>query len=177
MNDYGEMLDKSTIRFERLLPGPIERVWAYVVESDKRAKWLCSGETSLAVGGDVQMRFHHASMVDQTEGENRPEKYQDMPDTVAFGGKVTAIEAPHLLSHTWEFEGENSEVTYELTERGDQVQLVLTHRRLNSLNETLSVAAGWHTHLLILSEHLQGRKAPPFWKVHTELELEYQKRL
>lgn len=178
MNDYGTMLDETTIRFERTLPGPIERVWAYIVESDKRAKWLCGGETALAVDGAVEMRFHHASMVDQSPAEDvRPEKYADMGDVVTFGGKVTAIDAPRLLSHTWVFEGAESEVTYELTERGEQVQLVLTHRRLNSDEEKLSVAAGWHTHLLILSEHLHGRKAPLFWTTHTELEGEYEQRI
>lgn len=178
MNDYGTMLDDRTIRFERTLPGPIERVWAYIVEGDKRAKWLCGGDTELKVNGDVEMRFHHASMVDQSPADDvRPDKYADMSDVVTFGGKVTAIEAPRLLSHTWVFEGAESEVTYELTEHGEQVQLVLIHRRLNSAEEKLSVAAGWHTHLLILSEHLRGHKAPLFWTTHTELELEYEKRL
>ena len=45
MENYGEMLDDTTIRFERMLPGPIERVWEYITESDKRAKWLCAGDT------------------------------------------------------------------------------------------------------------------------------------
>ena len=40
MNDYGELLDESTVRFERLLPGPIDRVWSYLTKSDKRAQWL-----------------------------------------------------------------------------------------------------------------------------------------
>ena len=33
----------QVVRFERLLPGPIERVWAYLTESDKRSLWLASG--------------------------------------------------------------------------------------------------------------------------------------
>jgi uncharacterized protein YndB with AHSA1/START domain len=178
MNDYGTMLDKTTIRFERTLPGPIERVWAHIVDSDKRSKWLCSGETELSANGDVTMTFHHASMIDQSPADDiRPKKYGDMPDTVTFGGKVTAVDAPRLLSHTWVFDGQESEVTYELSEQDDKVRLVLTHRRLNSMDERLSVAAGWHTHLLILSEHLHGRKAPLFWTTHTRLELEYEKRL
>ncbi|MEX3932396.1 hypothetical protein AB4Y32_11375 [Paraburkholderia phymatum] len=28
----------QVVRFERLLPGPIERVWAYLTESDKRSQ-------------------------------------------------------------------------------------------------------------------------------------------
>ena len=55
MNDYGELLDKNTVRFERLLPGPIERVWAFLTESDKRAQWLCGGdvETGQDLAGSV----------------------------------------------------------------------------------------------------------------------------
>ena len=46
-------LDGLVARLERLLPGPIERVWAYVTESDKRATWLAGGEMELRVGGKV----------------------------------------------------------------------------------------------------------------------------
>ena len=35
-------------------------------------------------------------------------------------------------------------VTFELTEAGDQVRLVLTHRRLSGRDEQLNVAGGWH---------------------------------
>ena len=39
-----KLLDESTVRFERILPGPIERVWSYIVESDKRRKMaVCRG--------------------------------------------------------------------------------------------------------------------------------------
>lgn len=37
---YGEKIAEESIRFERLLPGPIERVWAFLTESDKRGQWL-----------------------------------------------------------------------------------------------------------------------------------------
>lgn len=30
MDTYGTVIAPNTIRFERLLPGPIERVWAYL---------------------------------------------------------------------------------------------------------------------------------------------------
>ncbi len=42
MSEYGELLDECTVRFERMLPGPIDRVWSYIVDSDKRKKWLCA---------------------------------------------------------------------------------------------------------------------------------------
>lgn len=36
MKAYGDLTANDTIRFERMLPGPIERVWAHLVEPDKR---------------------------------------------------------------------------------------------------------------------------------------------
>ena len=53
MNEYGELLDESAVKFERLLPGPIERVWSYLTEGDKRARWLCGGDVEAAVDGHV----------------------------------------------------------------------------------------------------------------------------
>jgi uncharacterized protein YndB with AHSA1/START domain len=176
MNDYGELLDSKTVRFERLLPGPIEKVWAYLVESEKRAQWLCGGETDPKVGGNIDMHFHNASL-SSAEDIARPEKYKDMPEKMFFSGTVTRYEPPRALSHTWEFDNEASEVCYELEEVGDKIRLVLTHRRLHSSDIVLSVSGGWHTHLDILVDVLEQRKPRPFWKTQTEFAAEYAKRL
>ena len=40
----------DTLTIARLLPGPIERVWAYLTESDLRRKWLAAGEMDLTLG-------------------------------------------------------------------------------------------------------------------------------
>ncbi|MGI9273043.1 MAG: SRPBCC family protein [Woeseiaceae bacterium] len=172
MSMHGEVIDASTVRFERLLPGPIERVWSFLVEADKRAKWLCGGETELAIGGNVDMLFNNASLSSRTDIE-RPEKYKDMPDCVSFSGSVTRCEPPHVLAHTWVFESEKSEVCYELTPVEDKVRLVLTHTRLENAEMMLSVCGGWHAHLDILIDVLDGIEPQPFWKIHTQLEAEY----
>ena len=62
MNDYGELLDERTVRFERLLPGPVERVWRYLTESEKRALWLCAGDVEPRTGGHVDMHFNNQSL-------------------------------------------------------------------------------------------------------------------
>ena len=62
MNKFGELIAPDTVRFERMLPGPIERVWAYLTESDKRAQWFCSGETELRVGGHIDMHFDNSQL-------------------------------------------------------------------------------------------------------------------
>lgn len=176
MNDYGELLDESTVRFERMLPGPVERVWRYLTESDRRARWLCAGDVENAVGGHVDMHFHNVSLSGSGDIP-RPEKYRDMPEKMSFTGKVTRCEPPRVLEHTWEFEGENSLVLYELTEQGDRVKLVLTHRRLESADIVLSVSGGWHTHLNLLADVLEGSEPRPFYKMQAQFESEYRDRL
>ncbi len=175
MSHYGERIDESTVRFERLLPGPIERVWEYLTISDKRAKWLCGGKTELKVGGKVEMKFSNASLSTQQDIEP-PEKYRNLPETTTFGGTVTQCEPPNVLAHTWDYEDQSSEVRYELEQHGDQVRLVLTHRALGSYDEVISVSGGWHTHLDILDDVLGGREPRAFWKTHTPLEAEYERR-
>ena len=57
MSDMTNSVEQGTVRLERLLPGPIERVWAYLTESDKRATWFASGPFELRVGGKADLHF------------------------------------------------------------------------------------------------------------------------
>lgn len=177
MTDHGTLVEADTIEFRRVLPGPIERVWAYLTESDKRGRWLASGDMDLEVGGQVTLHFRHADL--SPVREEIPAKYQDLRDGTSFAGHITRCEPPRVLAYTWaESSGEDSEVTFELTPQGDDVLLVLTHRRLGDDRDMLlSVAAGWHTHLGILADRLAGRAPQPFWAVHTEREAEYDRRI
>ena len=47
MNDYAVVTAPGTVRIERLLPGPIGRIWSYLTESDKRSQWLAAGNMEL----------------------------------------------------------------------------------------------------------------------------------
>ncbi len=178
MSDYGEFIEPGTIRFERLLPGPIERVWAFLTESDKKAQWLAAGDVEPRVGGKVELNFKHKNL--SPNDDPIPDKYKHMEEGTGFTGRVTQWDPPRLLSYTWgEETGEESEVTFELKPEEDgKVLLVLTHRRLGDDTDILiSVAGGWHTHLGILSDRLSARKPQGFWKVHTRLEQEYLERI
>ena len=48
MNDYGVLLDSKTVRFERLLPGPIDRVWGYLVERLYSVSAVAGTHTSIS---------------------------------------------------------------------------------------------------------------------------------
>ncbi|MFY0535722.1 SRPBCC domain-containing protein [Nannocystis pusilla] len=73
MNDHGQILDPGTVRIERVLPGPIERVWRYITESELRARWLAAGEFELRPGGRAELRFDHASLSPE---KAYPERYR-----------------------------------------------------------------------------------------------------
>ncbi len=174
MNDYGVITASGTVRFERLLPGPIERVWSYLTESDKRATWLAAGTIELRSGGKVHLRFHHVDL----SGEKAPEQYREFQGESHMHGRVVRCEPPRVLSYTWsESSGEDSEVTFELTPDGEAVRLVLTHRRLGDRSAVLSVSSGWHAHLGILEDVLNARKPRLFWTTHAQAEAAYETRL
>lgn len=177
MSTYGTYTEQGTIRFERLLPGPIERVWAWLTEPEKRGQWLASGEMELNVGGRVELIFNHHNITPYDE--TLPEKYKDIGDTSRLQGTITELDPPRLLSYTWEEpSAPDSVVTFELEEDGAQVRLTLTHRHLGDDRDTLmGVGAGWHTHLDIMVDKLNGRTPKPFWDTHMPREEEYAKKL
>jgi uncharacterized protein YndB with AHSA1/START domain len=42
-DEFGAILSPAEVRFQRLLPGPIETVWAYLTDSRKHGEWFASG--------------------------------------------------------------------------------------------------------------------------------------
>jgi uncharacterized protein YndB with AHSA1/START domain len=171
MHQYGNRIAPDTVRLERLLPGPLERVWSFLTESDKRARWLASGPMDLVAGGKVELHFAHH----QLSHERTPEKYGGAP--MSFTGEVLRCEPPRLLTFTWmEFQGVHSEVTFELVPHGDQVMLTITHRKLPDRPSLVSVASGWDAHVGVLEDALLGRAPRGFWSTHAQLEAEYGRR-
>ena len=162
------LVEPGTVRLERPLPGPLERVWAYITESDKRAKWLAAGEFDLRVGGKVRLEFDNSRL---SSDKTAPEKYKDR-QTSRSEGVITRLEPMRALAHTWSFKGDDTEVTYELTPKGRDVLLTVVHRRLGK-DLTPSVMGGWDVHTGILEDVLKGVEPRPFWTTHARLEKEY----
>ena len=175
-SDYGERIGSDAVRFQRLLPGPIDLVWRFLTESELRAQWLAAGETELRVGGQVEFHFHNAELSSLPD-DPPPEKYQHLPERVSYAGEVVQCDPPHTLSYTWVGEGETTEVCYQLEARGEQTLLTLTHTRLTSRDMMLGVLGGWHNHLDILNDVMLDREPQPFWRRHTALEAEYTERI
>ena len=172
MNEYGKLIASDTLRIERTLPGPIERVWDHLVDGEKRRHWLAGGAIEPQVGGRVQHDFDNAKLSENDDAP--PEKYIQHACPSSMHGEVLEYDPPRVLAYTW---GKQSRVRFELSKQGDDVRLVLTHERLPDREQLLSVSAGWHTHLGILQDVLAGKPARPFWRSHTLVEREYAARL
>ncbi|MEM8770404.1 MAG: SRPBCC family protein [Pseudomonadota bacterium] len=176
MNKYGEVLEDGSMQFVRMLPGPIERVWDYLTDPEKRAQWLCGGETATQAGGKIVMAFDNSTLTPH-EDDHPPEKYKDAGGPVTFEGKVLGYERPHLLQFTWpNADGGEGVVTFRLSEEGEKVRLELTHKGIRRASDFIGASGGWHVHLDILDDKLAGRDPGPFWTAHTAAENEYEKR-
>lgn len=174
-NEYGTVEEIDTVRFRRVLPGPIERVWEYLTDPEKRATWLAGGPMELRPGGKMELRYRHSDLT--TPSDPPPAEFRKKADGFTMSERVLRCEPPRLLSHTWTGEfSPNSEVTYELTPRGKDVLLTLTHRRL-SPKSMRSVGPGWHTHLGLLEDRLTGAAVRPLWATLMKLRPEYEKFL
>jgi len=166
-----QWLAADTICFARVLPGPIERVWSYLTESDKRGQWLATGAMEQRVGSEFQMRFHHVEL-SQTPVPP-PERFKDFTDGKTSTHRVLACDPPHRLTITWGHREDPSEVTFELTPMHDQVRLTVTHRKLKPA-DLAGTSGGWHTHLDVLADRLDGHLPQPFWPVFSHLLARYE---
>jgi uncharacterized protein YndB with AHSA1/START domain len=167
------MISPDTLRLERELPGPIDRVWSYLTDSEKRVTWLASCPIELRVGGQVRLEFLHSNFTD----EPVPDRWKEFEEGSTSHGKVLECEPPRLLTFTWSEAHGESAVTFELTPVGTNVKLTLTHRRLPQGDELTSIASGWTVHIGILEDRLHGVDPRPFWSEHTRYEREYAERL
>ena len=170
----GEFRGRGEVRLVRLLPGPIERVWEFLINPEKRERWFAGGPMDGRKGGKIRFRFRHANLAPD---EVPPEEYQKFHDPGAeLVCTVTRWDPPQVLAFTFGSD-EESVVTIELSTVGRRVRLILTHRATGTDVPALTnFAAGWHLHLTHLIALLERRPRPPFWPMHAKLEAAYERR-
>jgi uncharacterized protein YndB with AHSA1/START domain len=166
---YGVLAEPATLKIQRLLPGPIERVWAYLTDGELRRQWLAAGRMDLKVGAPFQLVWRN----DELSGA-RTRRPPDFPEEQRMASRVTEVDPPRKLSFTWAGSGD---VTFELEKQGDEVLLTVVHRRLPDRNTLLKVAAGWHMHLDIWVARATGKEPDPFWEGWARLRQEYDRLL
>jgi uncharacterized protein YndB with AHSA1/START domain len=167
---YGELIEPATLKIERLLPGPIERVWAYLTDSELRRRWLAAGQMEMKVGAPFEFVWRNNELTDPPG--HRPPGFDEEH---RMQSRITELDPPRKLAIAW---GKGSgDVSFELEPRGERVLLTLIHRRLPDRGMTLGVSAGWHAHLDVLAARLAGKEPEPFWDGWSRLKQDYERRL
>ncbi len=161
---HARRIAPKTIRMERLLPGPIDRVWSFIADGEKRAKWFAGGPLEPRVGGTLDWTFDHAALSDEKE---TPEKHKGSIG-YRFLAKVARWEPPHVFAWQW---GEEF-VTFELKEQGDRVLMIITHEFVLEESQA-DVSAAWEAHTGVLDDVLSARKPRGFWSAHERYDAEY----
>jgi uncharacterized protein YndB with AHSA1/START domain len=169
-DSYGALTGPATLKIQRLLPGPIERVWAYLTESELRRKWLAAGQMEMKVGAAVELVWRNDELTNPPG--QRPTGFGDEH---RMQSRITELDPPRKLAIAWQGSGD---VSFELEPRGNHVLLTVIHRRLPDRATLLMVGAGWHMHLDILVARATGKEEPaPFWDGWSRLKKEYDQRL
>src|SRR5271170_4123296 len=154
-DSYGVLTEPATLNIRRLLPGPIERVWAYLTESELRRQWLAAGQMEMRVGAPVELVWRNNDLTNPP-GQRPP----GFLDENRMQSRITELDPPRKLAIAW---GDGGEVSFALDPQGKEVLLTVIHRRLPDRETMLRVAAGWHMHLDILVARARGKETEPFW--------------
>ncbi len=168
-----DTLTTQTLRMERLLDAPIDKVWQYLVDPELRARWFMSGPTDLRVGGLMGMTMDHDRLSDQPVPT--PAQYQAWIGH-RWNERITRCEPPHLLAITWE-DGAAGEVTFALTAEGERTRLLLTHTGLRGRDDAINFGGGWLSHLAVLERRLRGDTVADFWALHAAAEAQIKQAL
>ena len=166
---YGELIKPATLKIQRLLPGPIERIWAYLTQGELRRQWLAAGEMELQVGAPFEFVWRNDELTNPP-GERPP----GFSDEHRMQSRITEVDPPRKLAFTW---GNSGDVSFELEPQGNDVLLTVIHRRLPDRPTLLGVGAGWHMHLDVLVARATGTAPGPFWDGWRRLRQAYDRRL
>jgi uncharacterized protein YndB with AHSA1/START domain len=138
MTEYGTLqtIDGTNIvTFERLLPHPIEIVWAAITEPSHLDHWFPTTiEGDRAAGAHVEFKFRDAANAAWN-----------------FEGTITVFDPPRTFALRWGPE----EIRFELTPIDGGTRLVFT----TAFDEPAIVArdsSGWHVCVGSLVAHLRG---------------------
>ena len=178
LSPYGALSEGATVlTLKRRLPGPVERVWEFLTDSDKRQQWLAAGDMTLKRGSTFELVWRNDDL--SASPSERPEGFGEESSATC---ELQEVEPMRCLRFIWPGVGE---VTFELAQmdgsdeeaNSGDVMLTVTHRQLSSRQMVLLVGAGWHAHLDILSSRMRGKPAPSFWKHWQALKDQYEQRV
>ncbi len=168
---YGVLTAPTTLTIQRLLPGPIERLWKYLTVGELRRQWFAAGDMPTTIGAAFEMVWRNDELTDPPG--TRPPGYGTGEHRMT--SQITECEPPHKIAFTF---GQAGHVSFELAARASgKVLLTVVHQRVPDRDTLTKVSAGWHSHLDVLVARLTGTTPAPFWDGMAALRQEYEKRL
>jgi len=156
-----ERIADDTIRLERTVDAPPEKVWRYLTQAELRSQWFMGG-TDARANGPFALLNDHGNLSD--DDVPYPESYAPYKGKI-WNERVLKFDPPHVLETTF-MGGQNGTVTYELFPEGERTRLVLTHSGITSPSGSQDFGGGWNSHLTVLQERLAGRSVRNFWELH-----------
>ena len=169
LDAYGVLTEPATLKIQRMLPGPIDRVWSYLTESELRRQWLAAGAMTMKVDAPFEFVWRNDELSDPPGV--RPEGF---PEEHRLESRITELDPPRKLAIAW---GASGGVSFELEPQGNEVLLTVIHHRVPDRATLLNVSAGWHMHLDTLVARLNGKTRSSFWEGWKRLKAEYEQRL
>jgi uncharacterized protein YndB with AHSA1/START domain len=148
---------RHVLRFERRLGHPVEKVWSALTEPEQLRGWLAAAEElELTEGCPVVLRWLNTSTKHEWEkyGVILPDDFDPEAEEIVRG-TVAAVEPLRLL----EFDTDRHGILrWELREDGDGCALTFTNVRPEEFPDEMAAQtlAGWHSHLDLLSDALDG---------------------
>ena len=92
----GTLIEPTTLKIQRMLPGPIERVWAYLTDSELRRKWLAAGKMEMKAGSSFELVWRNDELTDPPG--NKPEGFGDEH---RMESRIVELDPPRKISFTW----------------------------------------------------------------------------
>lgn len=140
----GRVVEEAAILFERTLPAPVDRAWAFLTEPARLPEWYGEATIEAREGGRVELMSGH------------------------IRGVVTGWQPSQFFAHTWNafMPGESMSswpVTYlefALVPDGGSTKLTLTHRPIPGAMQPQTMM-GWHTFLDMLDTAARGERVGP----------------
>ena len=158
-----ERIAPDTIRLERELEAPVDKVWRYLTEAELRREWFMGG-TDAQPGGEFELLNDHDNLSE--DDIPYPENYAE------YKGRGVEREGDPLraaaAARDHVPERQIGTVTYELFPEGERTRLVLTHSGIQSGTGAQDFGSGWNSHLTALEEKLAGRSVRDFWSLHAQ---------
>jgi uncharacterized protein YndB with AHSA1/START domain len=163
MNEPATTIEGTTLRFEHVLPGPIETAWEYLTNPDYLEAWLARARMEPREGGWVDLMFDT----------------DDMPERKNGGAHIVGVidvwAPPKVVAYSWndaDHPESRTHVTFELTKEATGVRVAVTHEGLTA-EAIKACGAGWHTHFSILDSVMRGQQPPAFSQLFAELQKKY----